>query len=78
MNSTNDARRLILWVDDDQELLRQQRAFIQEHGYDVRMLADVDEAIRMIRDQAKEITGIIIDVMTVPAQPSADGITMED
>jgi CheY-like chemotaxis protein len=66
MNSQPNTRRLILWIDDDQELLRQQRAFIQEKGYDVRMLADVDEAIKMIQDKGEEITGVIIDVMMSP------------
>ena len=48
------------------ELLRQQRLYLEEAGFEVRSEADVDAAIEYLRTNKENVGGVIIDVMMSP------------
>ena len=60
------SKKIILWIDDDTELLRQQRLYLEESGFEVRSEADVDAAIEYLRKDRAKVSGVIIDVMMSP------------
>lgn len=56
----------IIWVDDDNDLIRPQRRGLQDDGYRVQVIPDVDHAITIISEEKDGIGGIILDVMMNP------------
>jgi len=53
----------IIWIDDDDDLIRPQRENLESIGYQVQVTPDVDLAIDLIRKSPIEIKGAIVDVM---------------
>ena len=72
--------KLIIWVDDDNDLIQPQSEYLQENGYHVVIVPDVDQAIDIISRSRSLIYGIILDVMMNPGtilrnEPHNGGLT---
>jgi len=66
------ARRRILWIDDEIDLLRSHVIFLSERGYDVVPVANGDDAIGLISEQNFDV--VLLD-QTMPGQ---DGLATLD
>lgn len=62
----------IIWVDDDNDLIRPQSSSLLDCGYLVDVVPDVDAAIAMIKSSYPELIGIILDVMMNPGKELRD------
>jgi DNA-binding response OmpR family regulator len=49
------ARKAVLWVDDEADLLESHRIFLGESGYDVEMASNADDAIELLRRRAFDV-----------------------
>jgi DNA-binding response OmpR family regulator len=49
------ARKAVLWVDDEADLLESHRIFLGESGYDVAMASNADDAIELLRRRAFDV-----------------------
>ena len=49
------ARKSVLWVDDEADLLESHRIFLRESGYDVEMASNADDAIELLRRRAFDV-----------------------
>ncbi len=58
--------RTILWVDDDNDLLKHNRSNLLDAGYAVDVESNVDVAIEKMKDDAEKLKGVILDVMMNP------------
>ena len=61
----SDNNRLV-WVDDDHDLISPQSNALQDCGYIVDVVPDVDKAIAVIKKNCMQLRGIILDVMMNP------------
>lgn len=70
MDSMDESERggAILWIDDDVDLLRQQRFYLEGIGCEVVDIEDVDRAIELIEQDAERYRGIILDCMMSPGK----------
>ena len=63
----------IVWIDDDIDMLRQQKAYLEEAGYMVKQEEDVDNAIDYLMHNAGGVLGIIVDCMMSPGRALQGG-----
>lgn len=65
---------VIVWIDDDKELLSQQRKALENRGYEVHQFVDVDAAIDFLKAKSDGILGVIVDVMMSPGRILRDRV----
>lgn len=56
----------VIWVDDDNELIRPQSVSLADRGYEIDVIPDVDVAIASIKHNRSSVLGVILDVMMNP------------
>ncbi len=64
-----DTKPLILWVDDEIDLLRSQIIYLEERGYTVTPVANGEDAIELVEKQSFDV--VLLDQM----MPGLDGLS---
>lgn len=55
-------RKKILWVDDDTDIIKQGKEYLEGEGYNVLITTNGKEAIEIYQKQGEEINIVILDV----------------
>lgn len=62
------SRGTIVWIDDDDDLIAPQKESLESIGFHVQIMADVDQAVALLRSKRGDLCGVIIDVMMDPGE----------